>query len=225
MDLDKSEDPTEKVLIRPLFNLVEGLYAENIQLKEKIQELKDEINRLKGEQGKPHFPPKGKDDGDISSDSELKEAEGSLEEKSAKEGFRLSSKTLKQLKEQDIPPSILDQLEPLKKEEYTNQTDFIKAVETLIGTESANRYQEPLLKYARYYRRNRPSKIKDIQIDREEICLVDPSRLPEDAVCKGYEPKIVQDLQIKTDNVCFQREVFYSPLFEKNLFRRTPLRL
>lgn len=220
--LDQIEDPTMKVLIGSLFNLVEVLYAENIQSKKEVQDLKDEINRLKGEQGKPHFPPKRKDNRDISSDSELKEAEGSKEEKASKEGFRLSSKTLKQLKEQDIPTSILDQLDPLKKEEYTNQTDFMTAVETIIGKESADQYQKSLLKYARYYRRNRSSKIKEIRIDREEICLVDPSHLPEDAICKGYETKTVQDLQITTDNVRFQREVFYSPSLKKTYFGDLP---
>ena len=221
--LEQSEDPTVKALIGPLFNLLEGLYAENLQLKKEVQALKNEINRLKGEQGKPTFRSKAKDDGDVSSDSELKAAEGSIEEKASKEGFRLNSKTLEQLKEQEIPPSLLDQLAPLKKKEYTNQADFMTAVETIIGKEALDQYQELLLKYARYYRRNRSSKIKDIKIDREEICLVDPDRLPEDAKCTGYATKIVQDLQIKTDNVLFQREVFYSPSLKKTYLGDLPL--
>jgi len=221
-DLDQIQDPLLPSLINPLFNLVEGLYAKTIELEEENQKLKDEINRLKGEQGKPNFRPKAKDDGDISSDAERKEAEGSLEDKASKEGFRLNSKTLEHLKGQEIPPEILDQLAPLKKEEYTNQADFMRAVETIIGQEAANKYQEPLLKYARYYRRNRCSKIKDIRIDREEICLVNPNDLPEDAICKGYEPKTVQDLAIKTDNVRFQREVMYSPSLKRTYLGDLP---
>ena len=221
-DLDQIKDPVSQNLINLLLNLVEGLYAENIQLKEEVQALKDEINRLKGEQGKPNFPSKTKADGDISSDSELKEAEGSSAEKASKEGFRLNGRTLEQLKEQAIPPSILDQLAPLKKEEYTSEVDFIVAVEVIIGKEFSDKYRDLLLKHARYYRRNRSSKIKDMQIDREEICLVDPNVLPEDAICKGYEPKTVQDLQIKTDNVRFQREVFYSPSLRKTYLGKLP---
>ncbi len=38
-----------------LLNLVEGVKQENDQLREMIQQLRDEINRLKGEQGKPEI--------------------------------------------------------------------------------------------------------------------------------------------------------------------------
>jgi hypothetical protein len=220
--LDQIQDPIAKTLIESLFNLVEALYAENTQLKQDNQDLRDEINRLKGEQGKPKFSSKIKTDGDVSSDSELKKAEGSVEERASKEGFRLTSKTLKQLKEQEIPPFILDQLQPLRTKEYTDSDDFMATVENIIGKEAADKYRELLLKYARYYRRNRSSKIKEIKIDREEICMVDLDRLPKDAVCKGYEPKTVQDLKITTDNVRFQREVFYSPSLKKTYLGDLP---
>jgi len=41
-----------------LLNLVESLQAENQQLRKQVQELRDEINHLKGEQGKPDIKPK-----------------------------------------------------------------------------------------------------------------------------------------------------------------------
>ena len=40
------------------------LAEENARLKETVQELKDEINRLKGEQGKPNIREQKKDDDD-----------------------------------------------------------------------------------------------------------------------------------------------------------------
>lgn len=55
------------------------------------------------------------------------------------------------------------------------------------------------------------SKKQNIRIDRSEICKVDQSKLPADAEFKGYEPILVQEILIKTDNIEYQREVFYSP--------------
>ncbi len=40
-----------------LLNLVEELAAENRHLREQVQQLRDEINRLKGEQGQPKIKP------------------------------------------------------------------------------------------------------------------------------------------------------------------------
>ncbi|MFN8456516.1 MAG: hypothetical protein U0401_17910 [Anaerolineae bacterium] len=46
-------------------------------------------------------------------------------------------------------------------------------------------------------------KIAQIKIDREEVLVVDRSRLPADATFKGYQPVVVQDLCIRTDNIRF----------------------
>lgn len=43
--------------IRALLNLVEGLQAENQALRKEVAELRDEVNRLKGEQGRPQIKP------------------------------------------------------------------------------------------------------------------------------------------------------------------------
>jgi hypothetical protein len=50
-----------------------------------------------------------------------------------------------------------------------------------------------------------------IVIDRTEVCKVDRAKLPADAEFKGYEKVVVQEILIKTDNVEYQKEVFYSP--------------
>ncbi len=57
---------------------------------------------------------------------------------------------------------------------------------------------------------HKSSKIAKIDIDREEKLVVDKQTLPTDAQFKGYEPVVVQDLQIKTDNVRFWKEKYYA---------------
>ncbi len=123
-----------------LINLVERLSEENENLKIEIQKLRDENNRLKGEQGKPDIlGKKGTGKGkNVSSEKERKQREGK-EEKEPK------------------------------------------------------------------------SKKKNIPINRTETCKVDPSILPADAEYRGYEPVVVQEILIKTDNVEYRREIFYSP--------------
>ena len=133
-----------------LLNLVEGLAASVEALTEENQKLKDEINRLKGEQGLPEFKGKKHQKVDISSfDSRLHK------EKRGKKGPR-----------------------------------------------------------------NRASKIDRIKIDRIESCPVNKEVLPADAIFKGYEEVIIQDLKIVTDNVKYLREVYYSPS-EKKTYRGT----
>ncbi|MGA9223593.1 MAG: transposase [Pseudomonas graminis] len=60
-----------------------------------------------------------------------------------------------------------------------------------------------------------------ISVDREQTLPVDPASLPADAEFKGYEDVLVQDLVIRTDNVLFHKEVFYSPSLGKSY--RAPL--
>jgi FtsZ-binding cell division protein ZapB len=54
------------------------------------------------------------------------------------------------------------------------------------------------------------SKVDKINIDREETLSLDQSHLPADAEFKGYEAVVVQDIQVKTDNVRFLKEKYYS---------------
>ncbi len=60
-----------------------------------------------------------------------------------------------------------------------------------------------------------------IVVDRQELLRVDPATLPPDAVFKGYEEVVVQDLVCHTDNICFRKEVFYSPREQRSI--RAPL--
>lgn len=58
--------------------------------------------------------------------------------------------------------------------------------------------------------RRKGSKLDKISIDREETLSVDKQQLPEDAEFKGYETVVIQDLTIRTDNVRFHKEKYYS---------------
>ena len=55
------------------------------------------------------------------------------------------------------------------------------------------------------------SKLDRISIDRVEHLAVDPATLPADAEFKGCEVVVVQDLILRTENVSFEKEVWYSP--------------
>lgn len=50
-----------------------------------------------------------------------------------------------------------------------------------------------------------------VGIDRTERVAVDRARLPADAVFKGYETVVVQDLVLHTDTIAFEQEIWYSP--------------
>jgi len=142
-DLDRAREA-----IGMLLNLVEELKQENIALREQVQGLRDEVNRLKGEQGKPDIKPGEKGGGsDYSSEKERREPK----------------------------------------------------------------------------KRRRRRKANRIQIDREELLKVERSELPKDAEFKGYEPVIIQDLVIKTDNVRFLKEKFYSPSLGKTYLAALPV--
>jgi hypothetical protein len=61
-----------------------------------------------------------------------------------------------------------------------------------------------------------------LRIDRAERLAVDPATLPPDAVFKGYETVVVQDLVLRTDTVAFEQEVWYSPSERRSYRARRP---
>lgn len=61
-----------------------------------------------------------------------------------------------------------------------------------------------------------------IKPNRTEKCPVDKSILPADAEFKGYQPVIVQELIIKTENVEYLKEIYYSPSQNKTYFGELP---
>lgn len=134
-----------------LLNLVEELKQEVLTQGAEIQRLRDEINRLKGEQGKPDIKPNNK---------------------------------------------------PPKNNDHSSEEER---------------------RWGRKPRKaKKRKKLKDVKIDREERLEIDKAELPEDAEFKGYDPVIIQDLRIETDNVRFYRARYYSASEQKNYVAPLP---
>ena len=130
-------DAQARELVRRRLNLLEDVRAALRAAQAEIQRLRNEINRLKGEQGQPTLKP-------------------------------------------NTPP-------PPPKD---------------LSSEQERRTPQAWSK---------GRKTDRIPIDREQVVAVEPARLPPDAVCKGYEEVVVQDVIFRTDHVLFHKEKLYSP--------------
>ncbi len=58
---------------------------------------------------------------------------------------------------------------------------------------------------------HKAKKQSEIKIDRVEVVKIAEERLPPDAQFKGYEEVIVQDIDLRTENIQFRKEKYYSP--------------
>jgi len=146
-DFDPStiEDEGLRQIVMYLMNMVENLSAKVAEQAEEIQRLRDENNRLKGEQGKPRvLPNKGRAN---------------------------------------------------------------------LSSEKERRKSKP---------HHKANKQAHIQIDREVVVKVDQERLPADAVFKGYEEVVVQDLEFRTDTIRFRKEKYYSPSQKQTYLAQLP---
>jgi hypothetical protein len=139
LDLTGIQDENARQLIHRLLNLIEKLSADLRDSQAENQRLRDEIHRMKGEQGKP----KGKANA----------------------------------------PKL-----PVAASDHSSEKERHKP-----------------------RRRSKGSKKAVIQIDREKVVEVDRTSLPVDAEFKGYEDVVVQDIVVKTDNICFHQEKYYAP--------------
>ena len=135
-DTIKDLDGARAAILR-LLNVIEVLKVQVDQLQAEVQSLRDENNRLKGEQGQPKIKANNKE---------------------------------------------------------TNSTDYSSEKERHTSQ-----------------RRSKKSKQAEIKIDREQVLDVAPGTLPADAEFKGYDEVVVQDIRIKTDNICFRKKRYYSP--------------
>src|SRR3989475_7918389 len=93
----------------------------------------------------------------------------------------------------------------------------------------ANTPQPPPKDHSSEQERRKPKtwskgrKTDRIALDREQVVQVDPTHLPPDAVFKGYEDVVVQDVLFRTDNVRFRKEKFYSPSQHQTSLASLPL--
>jgi hypothetical protein len=137
LDLSSIADERARELIQRLLNLLEGVMADLRAAQAENQRLRDEINRLKGEQGVPAINPNTP----------------------------------------QPPPK------PHSSEKERRQPKIW----------------------------SKDRKTDRIAIDREQMAPADPAHLPLDAVFKGYEDVVVQDIIFRTDNILFHTEKWYSP--------------
>lgn len=70
--------------------------------------------------------------------------------------------------------------------------------------------------------RGKRGKRAPIPIDREQVLPVAPETLPPDAEFKGYEEVVVQDIIVRTDNVLFRKEKFYSASERRSYLAEMP---
>lgn len=147
IDLGKILDEKTRELVKRLLNFIEQLSSSLREAQVEIQRLRDENNRLRGEQGQP--------------DIKANVAEAPKSHSSEKE---------------------------------------------------------------RHKARQRHGKKKQasIVVNREEVVEVHRSVLPADAIFKGYEENVVQDILLKTDNVRFLKEKYYSPSLGRTYLAELP---
>ena len=114
--------------LKEVLNIIENLYAENTCLRQENQNLKNELNKLKGEQGTPNIKKNVQVTTDFSSEKERIEAERSNNPSKLGYGYKLDRKTLSKLLENDIPKDILELLKKMEKEKYSSEKEFINAM-------------------------------------------------------------------------------------------------
>lgn len=66
------------------------------------------------------------------------------------------------------------------------------------------------------------SKLHKIEVKREEKLRVERDQLPPDAQFKGYVPVVIQEIELRTNNVRFLKEKFYSPSQHKSYLAQLP---
>ena len=218
-ELTEVSDSVSSETVIKLLAILESCYSIAAAAKEEIQRLLDEINKLKGEDGKAKI--KGNTCSSYSTEKERQAGQASS--KPSEIGFKLTKDKLEALGETQIPENVLDALAVIKSKQFSSEGEFMAEVAKAIGKEQADKYREILLKHGRYKKRNRKSKVAKIEIDRTEKCKIDKSILPDDAYCTGYEDNIVQDIIIKRDNIRFRKEVYYSPSLRKTFMAEVPL--
>ena len=86
---------------------------------------------------------------------------------------------------------------------------------------SSEKDRKPRGQQAKKKKKSKNKKHK-IKVDRTEICDVDENTLPPDAEFKGYQKVIIQDIDIKTDNIEFKKRMYYSSSLKKTFIADLP---
>ena len=148
LDLSAIHEENARQLVEILLNQIEELSASLRDARVEIQQLRDEINRLKGEQGKPDI--KG-----------------------------------------NVPQPAVTNHSSEKERQTTRE-------------------------------RHKKSKKTSLVIHREEVATLDRESLPADAIFKGHEAVVIQDIIFRAENVRFLKEKYYSPSAHKTYLAGLP---
>jgi hypothetical protein len=128
-EITQQENRAVQAIVKKLLNIIERLSGEIESLEDKLQKLRNENNRLKGEQCKPDIKGNKKKDGDISSETERKEAEakanlavGSSDGKAPEDGDGKKTRN----REPKLPKIKIDreQICPLDKDGLPDDLEF-----------------------------------------------------------------------------------------------------
>ena len=130
-DLNKLQDPDQaRECILRLLNLVEEVVAENRALRVELQQLRDENNRLKGEQGRPVIKPPGQPPGGGSADhsSERERHKPQARQKSSKvDQIRIDREEVLRVERARLPPDAeFKGYEPVVVQDLRFQTDHVR---------------------------------------------------------------------------------------------------
>src|SRR5659263_660006 len=125
---DEIPDKQESQTIRILLHIIEELNKEVQALKAELQKTRDELNHLKGEQGKPKFPVPKKNK-DVSSEKE-RNTPISRRERKSKE--KLSKIKIDVIEDCKVDPSILPEDAVLKDYDTVVVQDIIITTKTLL---------------------------------------------------------------------------------------------
>jgi prefoldin subunit 5 len=109
-----------------------------------------------------------------------------------------------------------DELNTLKGEKGKPKIPTSKPKSTDFSSEKDRKSQTPPSE------KKSKEKLSKIKIDVTEVCPVDKSTLPGDAVFKDYDPVVVQEITITTKNTLYLKEVYHSPSQHKTYTGELP---
>ncbi len=111
---------------------------------------------------------------------------------------------------------IRDELSTLKGEQGKPKIPISKKKSTDFSSEKERKPLNPPSE------KKSKEKLSKIKIDATEVCPVDKSTLPDDAVFKRYDIVVVQEITITTKNTAYMKEVYYSPSQHQNYTGELP---
>ncbi len=108
-EIAQMESSASQDIVKKLFNLIERLANDKVSLETELQQLRDEVNRLKGEQGKPSIKPnKNNNKDDISSEEERKQAEADAKKETGNGSENTDSNKKKRQRKPKLPQIKID---------------------------------------------------------------------------------------------------------------------